>query len=130
MLHDSRADIYQVDNLHPKALTLLRSHLPQASSTSTTSTAKPIRSPGDIHRNLSSFTAQATKSKGKDQDPTILELHGTLAKVHCLKARHERARDEYQEELADRNPVWQEMAEEAERTGVRPRTNPDGDVSV
>lgn len=49
--------------------------------------------------------------------------------MHCLKARHERARDEYQEELAQQNPVWEEMAEEAERTGVRPRTNPDGDVS-
>lgn len=60
--------------------------------------------------------------------PRILELHGTLAKVHCLHGKHEQPRDEYQAQLARSNPVWEEMAVEAERTGVRPRTNPDGDV--
>jgi hypothetical protein len=49
--------------------------------------------------------------------------------VHCLHAKHEQPRDEYQAQLAKMNPVWEEMALEAERTGVRPRTNPDGDVS-
>lgn len=28
------------------------------------------------------------------------------------------------------NPIWQEMSDEAERTGNRPRTNPDGDVRL
>ncbi|WVQ94942.1 hypothetical protein IAU59_002031 [Kwoniella sp. CBS 9459] len=60
----------------------------------------------------------------------ILELHGTLAKVHCLKHRHEQKRDNYQEEIARMNPVWDEEAKEAERTGRRPRTNPDGDVEL
>jgi NAD-dependent SIR2 family protein deacetylase len=61
---------------------------------------------------------------------TILELHGTLAKVHCLQHRHDQPRDDYQEEIARLNPIWDEGAKEAERTGQRPRTNPDGDVEL
>jgi len=53
-----------------------------------------------------------------------------LAKVHCLKHRHDQTRDDYQAEIARLNPVWQEEADEAERTGNRPRTNPDGDVEL
>lgn len=60
----------------------------------------------------------------------ILELHGTLARVHCMAHRHEQHRDEYQEQLGRMNPLWQEMSDEAERTGRRPRTNPDGDVRL
>ncbi|WVQ75610.1 hypothetical protein IAR50_005239 [Cryptococcus sp. DSM 104548] len=60
----------------------------------------------------------------------ILDLHGTLAKVHCLKHRHEITRDVYQERIAQMNPIWDEAAKEAERTGTQPRTNPDGDVDL
>lgn len=107
-----------MDNLHPKALALLRDNVPR-------SAPKSRKTPGDIHRLLSTSAHSNTTS-----NPRIVELHGTLAKVHCLASRHERPRDEYQEELAGVNPIWEEMAEEAERTGVRPRTNPDGDVSM
>lgn len=62
--------------------------------------------------------------------PRILELHGTLAKVHCLQHRHEQTRDSFQAELAALNPIWDAEAQEAERTGRRPRTNPDGDVDL
>lgn len=89
----------QVDNLHPKARSLLLESIPRNGG----------RRPHTV--------------------PPIVELHGTLAKVHCLHAKHEQPRDEYQAQLAKMNPVWEEMALEAERTGVRPRTNPDGDVS-
>ncbi|WVR09647.1 hypothetical protein IAU60_006720 [Kwoniella sp. DSM 27419] len=68
-------------------------------------------------------------SKSYDQSH-ILELHGTLAKVHCLKHRHEQSRDIYQESIARLNPVWDQEAKEAEQTGRRPRTNPDGDVEL
>ncbi|OCF61533.1 hypothetical protein L486_01183 [Kwoniella mangroviensis CBS 10435] len=61
---------------------------------------------------------------------SILELHGTLAKVHCLKHRHEQTRDIFQEDIARMNPIWDQEAKEAERTGTRPRTNPDGDVEL
>jgi NAD-dependent deacetylase sirtuin 4 len=83
----------QVDNLHPKAASLITCRLPP------------------------------THPKSK-----ILELHGTLARVHCLAHRHEQHRDDYQTQLGKLNPVWQEMSDESERTGNRPRTNPDGDV--
>lgn len=86
----------QVDNLHPKAASLISSRL----------------------------APNATLPKSR-----ILELHGTLARVHCLAHRHEQHRDEFQEQLGQMNPIWQEMSDEAERTGNRPRTNPDGDVS-
>ncbi|WWD19876.1 hypothetical protein CI109_104344 [Kwoniella shandongensis] len=84
-----------VDNLHPKALSLLSSHNPSSNPSS-----------------------------------RILELHGTLAKVHCLKHRHEQTRDSYQAEISELNPIWDHEAKEAERTGNRPRTNPDGDVEL
>lgn len=94
--HPAEVDI-QVDNLHPKALDLITSHLPPSS---------PQLSP----------------------KPRVLELHGTLARVHCMQHRHEQSRDDYQDQIARANPVWDEEAKEAERTGNRPRTNPDGDV--
>ncbi|KAK4684689.1 hypothetical protein P7C73_g5481, partial [Tremellales sp. Uapishka_1] len=60
----------------------------------------------------------------------ILELHGTLAKVHCLGHLHEQPRDDYQAQIARDNPIWEEGAKEAARTGTQPRTNPDGDVDL
>lgn len=47
----------------------------------------------------------------------ILELHGTLAKVHCLEENHEATRDSWQEELAGLNPIWDAEAKWAEETG-------------
>jgi len=32
--------------------------------------------------------------------------------------------------LSESNPGWKEFADELERTGQKPRTNPDGDVGV
>lgn len=32
--------------------------------------------------------------------------------------------------LSETNPEWKEFADEPERTGQKPRTNPDGDVGV
>ena len=32
--------------------------------------------------------------------------------------------------LSEANPEWKEFADELERTGRKPRTNPDGDVSA
>ncbi|ORX40464.1 DHS-like NAD/FAD-binding domain-containing protein [Kockovaella imperatae] len=85
-----------VDNLHPKALNLVTSHLPSSSLSNS----------------------------------QILELHGTLAKVHCLEHSHTQPRDDFQAQLGHLNPLWQAKAEESERTGDRPRTNPDGDVEL
>jgi NAD-dependent deacetylase sirtuin 4 len=91
----------QVDNLHPKASSLLLNTFPPSSN--------PYLRPPSF--------------------PKILELHGTLAKVHCMNHYHEQPRDDYQEELASENEVWDDEAKAAEREGRRPRTNPDGDVS-
>lgn len=59
----------------------------------------------------------------------MLDLHGTLHLVHC-KNGHTVSREAYQERLSELNPSWKAFAEEAERTGTMPATNPDGDVSV
>ena len=50
-------------------------------------------------------------------------------RVHC---QHGDAidRDEFQYMLSETNPEWKEFADELERTGQKPRTNPDGDVGV
>ncbi|KAF8966357.1 DHS-like NAD/FAD-binding domain-containing protein [Flammula alnicola] len=60
---------------------------------------------------------------------SILELHGTLHRVHCNRG-HSVDRDTFQEWLSAANPKWHQYAEELERTGTQPRTNPDGDVAV
>lgn len=57
----------------------------------------------------------------------ILELHGTLHKVSCSSG-HVVDRQTFQDWLADANPKWKEFMAESERTGIQPRTNPDGDV--
>ncbi|TBU34099.1 DHS-like NAD/FAD-binding domain-containing protein [Dichomitus squalens] len=57
----------------------------------------------------------------------ILELHGTLHRVRCSHG-HAIDRQTFQERLGTANPKWKAFAEELERTGARPRTNPDGDV--
>lgn len=64
----------------------------------------------------------------KDElDERILELHGTLHKVHCSHG-HVVERNEFQDRLSAANPQWKAFADDLEITGRRPRTNPDGDV--
>ncbi|KAF5316651.1 hypothetical protein D9619_006428 [Psilocybe cf. subviscida] len=62
-------------------------------------------------------------------DSSILELHGTLHRVHCNRG-HSVDRDTFQEWISTANPKWHEYAANMERTGTQPRTNPDGDVAV
>ncbi|KAI0773316.1 DHS-like NAD/FAD-binding domain-containing protein [Trametes elegans] len=57
----------------------------------------------------------------------ILELHGTLHSVKCSHG-HQTDRQTFQDMLGAANPQWQAYAEELERSGSKPRTNPDGDV--
>ncbi|KAI0769198.1 DHS-like NAD/FAD-binding domain-containing protein [Irpex lacteus] len=57
----------------------------------------------------------------------ILELHGTLHKVHCSHG-HTVDRDTFQDRLSAANPQWKAFADELESTNQKPRTNPDGDV--
>ncbi|ESK94883.1 nad-dependent deacetylase [Moniliophthora roreri MCA 2997] len=59
----------------------------------------------------------------------ILELHGTLHRVRC-KHGHVVDRNTFQGWLSAANPKWLNFAEEVERTGNEPRTNPDGDVAI
>ncbi|KAH0582989.1 hypothetical protein H2248_010881 [Termitomyces sp. 'cryptogamus'] len=60
---------------------------------------------------------------------TILELHGTLHRVHC-KYGHSVDRNSFQNWLSTANPRWKEFTDEMERTSTQPRTNPDGDVAI
>ncbi|EIW79427.1 DHS-like NAD/FAD-binding domain-containing protein [Coniophora puteana RWD-64-598 SS2] len=67
-----------------------------------------------------------TESRIKEH---ILELHGTLHRVHC-KFGHVTERDEFQDRLSNSNPTWKEFVDNLERTGNKPKTNPDGDVEL
>ncbi|CEH16294.1 Sirtuin 4 and related class II sirtuins (SIR2 family) [Ceraceosorus bombacis] len=40
------------------------------------------------------------------------------------------SRSAYQSILAERNPMWDEMAKEMHQRGTQPKTNPDGDVEL
>ncbi|KAJ7224148.1 DHS-like NAD/FAD-binding domain-containing protein [Mycena pura] len=59
----------------------------------------------------------------------ILELHGSLHHVHC-RYGHGVDRSTFQDWLSAANPQWSAFADEVERTGTKPRTNPDGDVAI
>ncbi|KAG2365032.1 DHS-like NAD/FAD-binding domain-containing protein [Suillus spraguei] len=59
----------------------------------------------------------------------ILELHGTLHRVHC-KRGHVVPRDIFQDWLSASNPQWKAFVAHLEKTGQKPRTNPDGDVEL
>ncbi|KAG9313096.1 DHS-like NAD/FAD-binding domain-containing protein [Chiua virens] len=59
----------------------------------------------------------------------ILELHGTLHRVHC-QLGHVVSRDVFQDRLSTSNPKWKAFVDELEATGNKPRTNPDGDVEL
>ncbi|KIJ65549.1 hypothetical protein HYDPIDRAFT_27550 [Hydnomerulius pinastri MD-312] len=59
----------------------------------------------------------------------ILELHGTLHRVHC-KYGHITSRDEFQDRLSTSNPQWKAFIDDLEASGKKPRTNPDGDVEL
>lgn len=79
-------------------------------------------------------------------DQKILELHGTLQvslpciwyslalimtiKRVCCSNGHVTDRNMFQNLLSAANPEWKAFADELERTGDRPRTNPDGDVCI
>ncbi|KAI9454436.1 DHS-like NAD/FAD-binding domain-containing protein [Russula earlei] len=60
-------------------------------------------------------------------DRRILELHGSIFKVHCQHG-HVYPRAVFQDWLGQANPRWREFLAELERTGTQPKTNPDGDV--
>lgn len=51
----------------------------------------------------------------------------SMQRVHC-RFGHLFDRDEFQDMLSESNPEWKGFADELERTGQKPRTNPDGDV--
>ncbi|KAG8221030.1 DHS-like NAD/FAD-binding domain-containing protein [Butyriboletus roseoflavus] len=62
-------------------------------------------------------------------DERILELHGTLHRVHC-QFGHVVDRDVFQDRLSTNNPKWKAFVDDLEATGKKPRTNPDGDVEL
>lgn len=50
-----------------------------------------------------------------------------LQRVRCNRG-HVVQRDVFQDWLSASNPQWKEFVDNLERTGQKPRTNPDGDV--
>ncbi|KAJ3563752.1 hypothetical protein NP233_g8740 [Leucocoprinus birnbaumii] len=79
----------------------------------------PVR---DALPNTTHFAIAALQHTG-----TISQL--ITQKVHCSRG-HTIDRDTFQDWLSSANPKWRDYADEMERTGTQPRTNPDGDVAV
>lgn len=65
-------------------------------------------------RTIPSSLAEA---RGASSINPILELHGTLARVHCLRHGHQQPRDAWQDQLASLNPIWEAEAQWAAETG-------------
>ncbi|KIM44686.1 hypothetical protein M413DRAFT_25129 [Hebeloma cylindrosporum] len=81
-----------------------------------------------LHHKALRNSASLSGAAARLQD-NILELHGTLHRVHCSSG-HKVDRDTFQDWLSAANPEWRQYAEDLERTGTQPRTNPDGDVAI
>ncbi|KAJ9115276.1 hypothetical protein QFC20_001143 [Naganishia adeliensis] len=81
-----------------------------------------------ITQNVDRLHHKASPFNLTETDRRILELHGTLAFVHCLKNRHMRPRDEFQDLLGKLNPTWEQVVRQAH--GGTVKTNPDGDVDL
>ncbi|KAG9288044.1 hypothetical protein G9A89_017639 [Geosiphon pyriformis] len=64
------------------------------------------------------------------QSQNILELHGTLNKVHCLQCGNLESRTKYQQMLSDLNPIWAEFSRHIEASDIQQRMNPDGDADL
>jgi NAD-dependent deacetylase sirtuin 4 len=93
------------------------------------------------HKSLSGIWSPARIAEG------VLELHGTLhvsplrcpskgarhssvaQRVRCRRG-HTVERSTFQDWLSAANLEWNAFVAELERTGQKPRTNPDGDVSA
>ncbi|KAJ7180762.1 DHS-like NAD/FAD-binding domain-containing protein [Mycena filopes] len=82
-----------------------------------------------ITQNVDGLHHRALNLSPGMKNDSILELHGSLHHVHC-KHGHGVDRMTFQDWLSAANPQWKEFADEAERTGNKPRTNPDGDVAI
>ncbi|CAK9787414.1 DHS-like NAD/FAD-binding domain-containing protein [Cutaneotrichosporon oleaginosum] len=118
-----------VDNLHRKALRIVHDAMRRHGVEPSAALRPPLRLGSSMSDPAS---MPAPTSIGSAVTP-ILELHGTLARVHCLRhghEGHEQSRDDWQDQLAARNPIWAAEAAWAAETGNMPRTNPDGDVEL
>ncbi|KAJ7879923.1 DHS-like NAD/FAD-binding domain-containing protein [Mycena olivaceomarginata] len=82
-----------------------------------------------ITQNVDGLHHRALDLAPGTKNHSILELHGSLHHVHC-KHGHVVNRTTFQNWLSAANPQWKAFADEAERTGNKPRTNPDGDVAI
>ncbi|KAG0229018.1 NAD-dependent protein lipoamidase sirtuin-4 [Actinomortierella wolfii] len=60
----------------------------------------------------------------------VIELHGSLHWVHCMKCGHKEDRSEFQHILARLNPEWDMLAKELSAGQLSSRMNADGDVHL
>ncbi|KAI0255871.1 DHS-like NAD/FAD-binding domain-containing protein [Lactifluus subvellereus] len=80
-----------------------------------------------ITQNVDGLHHAALRRVSTEVDRHILELHGSIFKVHCQQG-HVYPRAVFQEWLGQANPRWHAFLAELERTGAQPKTSPDGDV--
>ncbi|KIJ55484.1 hypothetical protein M422DRAFT_151590 [Sphaerobolus stellatus SS14] len=82
-----------------------------------------------ITQNVDGLHLKALSLNLDDEDPRILQLHGSLHQVHCRK-HHLESRSRFQTRISAANPKWKALADELERTNTQLRTNPDGDIEL
>ncbi|KAF9579707.1 NAD-dependent protein lipoamidase sirtuin-4 [Lunasporangiospora selenospora] len=60
----------------------------------------------------------------------VLELHGTLHRVHCLNCGQVHNRADFQQTLARLNPAWDNALRSQSASSLYSRMNADGDVEL
>jgi len=82
-----------------------------------------------VTQNVDGLHLKASALNLEGEDPRILQLHGTLHRVHCRR-NHVESRSLFQTQLSAANPRWKHLADDLERNGTQLRTNPDGDIEM
>lgn len=81
-----------------------------------------------LHHKALSYSSRHHQHFAQSKN-AILELHGTLHRVHC-RSGHVVDRDLFQNWISAANVPWKEFMDEAEQSPTSIRTNPDGDVDI
>lgn len=105
-----------VDNLHRKALRVVHDAF-RRHGVEPSASLKPSLRLGSSMSDPGTLPTSTKEARGASAVNPILELHGTLARVHCLREGHQQTRDSWQDQLASVNPLWQAEAQWAEETG-------------
>lgn len=72
------------------------------------------------------ITQNVDRLHQKAGSKSVIELHGSIHEIICIKCKKIMGREQFQSILLDMNPSWKQILKEKAELGIRP----DGDVEL